>query len=548
MKKYIYILSITISASLFSCNDLDVIPLGQIADSNFPKTDNDAIAVTTAIYQPNIGISTALGYAIDLTSELETSNEAFNSGGDLLSKQEWEPTNSYVTSNWNALYNIITRANDVVDKIGPSEIITPALKTRLVGEAKFLRAYAYFYLVQLWGEVPLVLHNIDGDKIPRTPVNDVYEQIISDLKDAAESLPVYTDYAPADRGRATKGAALAYLSKVHLVWGQIDDNADAATRKTRFGESVKYADLVTGYSLEENFLANWDKSNRNGKEAIFSVQHIQGQASATSGGNHLVHCSFYGGLSNSTKPHVWATNYYDLKTVANPETGKLDTIIDVSTIKNKWYDDFDDRDQRKRGTYLKDYRIDVDSVFVYDLVRYRKYIDTANLATTSTTIDINRTVIRYAEVLLLKAEAINERDGAPNADAYEAINQVRRRAFRQPFNSPSEIADLPAGLDYNGFKAKIQQERVFELTYEQNRLTDLIRWRIFVQTLKEAVSKKYIADNLGKQNVKPHYYRFPIPKSERDIDPERFWQNYGYDGSKITENPYRNYEPGWTDR
>ncbi|MDR0750356.1 MAG: RagB/SusD family nutrient uptake outer membrane protein [Tannerellaceae bacterium] len=537
MKKYIVLA--TLSASIFACNDLDLAPLGQIADSNFPKSDDDAIAITTGIYQPNTGISTALGYAIDLTSELETNGENPNSGGALLGKMEWYPDNSYVASNWNALYNIITRANDVIDKVGASETITPSLRTRLVGEARFLRAYAYFYLVQLWGEVPLVLHNLDGDKVPRTAVNEVYGQIVSDLKEAAEALPVHTDYADADRGRASKGAALAYLSKVHLVWGQTDDDADDATRKGRFAESVQYANLVTGYSLEEDFLANWDRNNANGKEVIFSVQHLQGQASATSGGNHLVHCSFYGGLSNAVEPHVFSTNYYERD---------ADKKVIPSTIVNKWRDDFDDRDQRKRGTYLKDYRISDDSVFVFNFVRYRKYIDTAAITTTATTIDINRTVIRYAEVLLLKAEAINERDGAPNAEAYEAINQVRRRAFRQPAATASALADLQPGLDYNGFKARIRQERLFELTYEQNRWTDLVRWRIYVQTLKEAVSKKYVAADLGKQNVKPHYYRFPIPKAERDIDPERLWQNYGYDGSLITENPYRNYEPGWTDR
>ncbi|MDR1155845.1 MAG: RagB/SusD family nutrient uptake outer membrane protein [Bacteroidales bacterium] len=539
MKKSIFILSIILSAILFSCSDLEVVPIGQVSDSNFPKTDEDAIAVTSAIYQPNVGISTALGYAIDLTSELETNAENPNSGGALLGKMQWEPSNSYVSSVWNALYNIITRANDVIDKVGPSEIITPALRTRLTGEAKFLRAYAYFYLVQLWGEVPLVLHNVDGDKTPRTAVNDVYAQIVSDLKDAVDALPAYTEYADADRGRASKGAAIGYLSKVYLVWGQTDDSADASTRRERFSESVRYADLVTGYSLEENFLANWDNNNRNGKEVLFSVQHLQGQAAATSGGNHLVHCSFYGGLSNSLFPHVYSTNYYEKD---------ADGKVIVSTIANKWYNDFDDRDQRKRGTYLKEYRISEDSLFVYDYVRYRKYIDTAHITTTATTIDVNRTVIRYAEILLLKAEAINERDGAPNAEAYEAINQVRRRAFRQPLNSTSVIADLPAGLDYAGFKAKIQQERVFELTYEQNRWTDLVRWRIFVRTLKEAVSNKWIADDTGKQDVKPYFYRFPIPKAERDIDPERFWQNYGYDGSTIAENPYRNFEPGWTDR
>jgi hypothetical protein len=538
MTKPLLIIATILSASLIACNDLDVLPVGQVSNSNFPRSDDDAIAVTAAVYQPNVGISTALGYAIDLTSELETNAENPNSGGALLGKMQWDPSNSYVASNWNGLYNTITRANDVVDKIGPSDAVTPALRDRLAGEAKFLRAYAYFYLVQLWGEVPLVLHNLDGDKIPRTPVNDVYTQIVTDLKEAADALPLHSEYADSDRGRASKGAALAYLSKVYLVWGQTDDYADNATRKERFSESVKYANLVAGYSLEEEFLNNWSVTNRNGKEAIFSVQHVQGQAAASSGGNHLVHCSFYGGLSNTLFPHVYSTNYYE-----KDAAGK----VIVSSIVNKWYNDFDDRDQRKRGTYLKDFRIDKDSVFVYDYVRYRKYVDTTHLATTATTIDVNRTVIRYAEVLLLKAEAINERDGAPSAEAYEAVNQVRRRAFREPIAGASAIADLPAGLDYNGFKARIQQERVFELTYEQNRWTDLVRWRIFNRTLKEAVSRKYIAADLGKQEVKPHYYRFPIPKAERDIDPERFWQNYGYDGSTITVSPYRDYEPGFTD-
>jgi hypothetical protein len=355
---------------------------------------------------------------------------------------------------------------------------------------------------------------------------------------------VHTDYADADRGRASKGAALAYLSKVYLVWGQVDDSADAASRKERFGESVRYANLVTGYVLEETFLANWDNNNRNGKEVIFSIQHLQGQTTASAGGNHLVHCSFYGGLSNekAALPHVYATSNYE-----RDETDEDKPII-ASTIVNKWYNDFDDRDQRKRGSYLKEYRISPDSLFVYDHVRYRKYIDTTHIQTTAATIDVNRTVIRYAETLLLKAEAINERDGAPNAEAYEAVNQVRRRAFYQPLDAASALADLPSGLDYNGFKARIQQERVFELTYEQNRWTDLVRWRIYIQTLKESVSNGHVHPELGKQNVQPYYYRLPIPKAERDIDPVRLWQNYGYDGSAITENPYRNYEPGWTDR
>jgi hypothetical protein len=370
--------------------------------------------------------------------------------------------------------------------------------------------------------VPLVLHNIDGANATRAAVDDVYTQIVQDLTDAAAVLPKAGEYADADKGRATQGAAYAYLSKVYLVWGQTSEKSGTAVQKERYAKSVEYANLVTGYSLEENFLDNWAKSNRNGKESIFATQHIQGQYAAGDGGNHLVHCSFYSGFSNTVLPHVYPTS-------------------------DKWYNDFDDQDQRKKGTYVKElYNPTTGEIFVFSpILRYRKYIDTADVISSSSTRDINRTIIRYAEVLLLKAEAINERDGGPNAEAYEAFNQVRRRAFRHfPVTAPSHH-DLPAGLDYEGFKQRIQQERVFELTYEQNRWTDLVRWRIFVKTLKDAVSNGYISEVYEKQNVKQHYYRFPIPKAQRDINPEGLWQNYGYDGydpAKTGANPYADFK------
>ncbi|MDR0744891.1 MAG: RagB/SusD family nutrient uptake outer membrane protein [Mediterranea sp.] len=505
-----------------SCSDLDVTALGQLSDSNFPQTEEDAVALANAVYYPNVRISTALGYVFDLTTELEANAEQENSGGDLLGRMKWDPSNSYVATVWQNLYEIVTRANDVVDKVGEAT----DLRRRLSGEARFLRAYAYFYLVQGWGEVPLVLHNAEAADALREDVEVVYGQIVEDLEYAASVLPAAAEYGNTDKGRATKGAALAYLAKVYLVWGQTSKNTGAA--KERYTKSVEYANQVTGYALEEVFLDNWNNNNRNGKEAIFSVQHLQGQYAAGDGGNHLAHCAFVGGFSNNSLPHVYATS-------------------------DKWYEDFDDADQRKRGTYLKEYTFSEDQgsfkageTFTFDRVRYRKYIDTTQVAGgyAANTRDINRTVIRYAEVLLLKAEAINERDGGPNAEAYTAINQVRRRAFRQPLNTPSALADLSAGLDYAGFKAAIQQERVFELTYEQNRWTDLVRWRIFVKTVKEAVTNGWIESKYEKQNVKQHYYRFPIPKAQRDINPE-LWQNYGYDGydeSKTGANPYAGFE------
>ncbi|MDP4237960.1 MAG: RagB/SusD family nutrient uptake outer membrane protein [Bacteroidota bacterium] len=515
MKRLLYIL--VLSVVLISCSDsLNVVPVGQLMEGNFPATDGDAIALTNGVYVPNTGISTSLAYMIDLTSELTISGDNPNGGGYLLGVLQWDPTNSYVTSVWTALYKGIASANDVVDKVGASSAITESLKTRLIGEAKFLRAYYYFYAVQFWGEVPLVLHNVNGTNTTRAAVDDVYAQIVSDLGSAASNLPDAGSYASVDKGRASKGAAYALLSKVYLVWGQTSNTGGSTAQKDKFKKSIDAANNVKGYSLEENFLDNWASSNKNGKESIFSTQHTLGQVADGSGGDHLAHCAFASGFSNAL-PHV--------------------VVSDI-----KYFDAFDDRDQRKAGTYAKQlYNPATSSVFTFTLPRYRKYIDAANPLSSASNRNINRSILRYAEVLLLKAEAINEYNGAPTAEAYEAINEVRRRAFSHfPVTDPSSD-DLPQGLDYEGFKSKIQQERVFELTYEQNRRLDLIRWKIYVKTLKDSgVDPTY-----KKQTVSLKNYRFPIPQSQRDINPVGLWQNWGYDGyneAKTGSNPYAGLE------
>ncbi|HMM02260.1 MAG: RagB/SusD family nutrient uptake outer membrane protein [Prevotella sp.] len=515
MKKLLY--TLILSVTILSCSDsLDVTPIGKLMGGNFPVTDEDAIALTNGIYTPNVGISTSLAYMIDLTTETTVSGENPNSGGGLLGLIQWEPTNSYVTSVWTAFYVGITSANDAIDKLSESKTVSESIKKRSIGEARFLRAYYYYYAVQFWGEVPLVLHNVDGKNTTRASIDEVYAQIEDDLKSAADNLPDVSSYADSDKGRASKGAAYALLSKVYLVWAQTSESGGDTARKDRFRKSVDAANSVTGYELEEDFLDNWNVNNKNGKESIFSTQHASGTATDGSGGNHLAHCAFSSGFSNST-PHVLISD-------------------------NKYYDAFDDRDQRKSGTYAKElYNPSTNSVFTFTRPRYRKYIDASDPLGSASNRNINRSIIRYADILLVKAEAINELNNGPTTDAYDAINQVRRRAFEHfPLNQTSPD-DLPAGLDYNGFRKAVQQERMFELTYEQSHWLDLVRWRIYVKTLKESG----LDESYKKSSVSLKNYRFPIPQSQRNINPEGLWQNWGYDGyneSKTGANPYAGFE------
>lgn len=518
MKKILY--SVALIATLAGCSDsLNQVPQGNLGQGNIPASDNDAVALVNAVYQVNVGKSTAFGYMTDLVTETTISGENPNGGGGLLGLLKWDATNSYIVGMWRDLNKGITNANDAIDNIEGNPAISEDIRKRTVGEARFLRAYYLNYAVQFWGDFPIVLHNADGQGVTRDPVDDVYRQIVEDLTAAAESLPL--TYGSIDKGRATSGAAYALLSKVYLTWGQVSPTLTDADRKEKYNLAVGAADKVISsgqYELEEEFLANWDNNNRNGKESIFATQHNTGSADDGTGGNHLCHCAFSNGFSNSL-PHVVPAN--------------RDVV-----------DSYGEGDQRREGSFADElYNPATGTYFHFDLPRFRKYIDTSDPQSSANNRNINRTILRYAEVLLLKAEAINERDKQPNADAYEAINQVRRRAFRSfPVTAPSSY-DLPSGLGYKDFQAAVRQERTWEFVYEQKHWLDLVRWRILVKTIKNSTVAQ--DPQYNKQTIDLHHYRYPIPQAQRDLNPDGLWQNWGYDGAdeaKTGANPYAGFE------
>ncbi|WP_394774598.1 RagB/SusD family nutrient uptake outer membrane protein [Flavobacterium sp.] len=490
MKKII--ITIILSAVfLGSCTELEVTPTSFVTEDNYFKTQDDAIASVSAVYASlalDPGEQSLFGRNLYFLTDMATDYaaagvSATNPQVRALSSLTHDATSDRVQVAWRQIYAGINRANVSIDNI-PKVAGTEAIKTRLINEAKFIRGLLYFQAVRLWGGVPIILHEptsiqLESLKSKRATVDEVYAQIISDLN-AAEALPA--TYAATDAGRATSGAAKAILAKVYL------------TRKDYPNAILKAREVINGgygYGLFESFQDIFTKTKKNGKEHIFSVQFEANMAGNGSSGSTFQSTSFTG--FTATEP--------------------ADIISDVALF----YDIYAPGDTRRDVSYAKTLPIPgTANIYTFPKPIFKKYLDLTNLATPGN-VAINFPVIRYADILLSLAEAINEQ-GTPTPEAYELINQVRRRAFAKAITTPDATVDL-AGLTQTTFRAAIKEERKKEFVQEGQRWFDLVRWGTLVTEIKKVTAKNSVSE---RNNL------YPIPQSERNIDPVGLPQNPGY--------------------
>jgi hypothetical protein len=489
MKKIITLVLSTVL--LVSCTELEVTPTSFVTEQNFFKTEDDAIASVTAVYaslNQDPGEQSLFGRNLYFLTDMATDYaaagvSATNPQVRALSSLTHDATSDRVQLAWRQIYAGINRANVAIDNI-PKVSGSEATKTRLINEAKFIRALLYFHAVRLWGGVPIVLHEptsiqVESLKSKRASVDEVYAQIIADLKDA-ENLPL--TYPANQAGRATSGAAKAILVKVYL------------TRRDWQNTILKANEVIDGgygYALFENFDDIFNKTKKNGKEHIFSVQFEPNQAGNGSSGSTFQATSFTG--FTATEP--------------------ADIISDVSLF----YDIYEPGDTRRDASYIKElYNPATGSVYTFPKPLFKKYLDLNNLATPSN-VAINFPIIRYADILLSYAEAINERDGV-TAQALEAVNQVRRRAFGKPIATLDATVDL-TGVSTAQLREAIREERKKEFVQEGQRWFDLVRWGTLVSEVKKVSAKNSVSE---RNNL------YPIPQSERNIDPVGLPQNDGY--------------------
>jgi starch-binding outer membrane protein, SusD/RagB family len=287
--------------ALSSCNKLTENPKSIIVANQFYQTPNDAISAVTAVYSslntdpggdfPMYGRQ--LYFMADAATDDETEgNAASNADVRAMGSITYIANNNRIQANWTQHYMGINWANVAIDNISAMQLDT-TLKNRLVRESKFIRALLYFNLVRFFGDVPLVLHqagDISQATVIRTPVAGVYKQIIADLTDA-ENLPV--SYSGNDIGRATSGAAKTLLAKVYLTQ---KDWKDASAK------SLEVMNGPYGYALFSNFADVFNKSTKNGKEHIFSVQFLSNSGANNS--RDRIMTDVFSGFSSKVPPDL----------------------------------------------------------------------------------------------------------------------------------------------------------------------------------------------------------------------------------------------------
>src|SRR6266566_439102 len=412
-------------------------------------------------------------------------------------------SNEWLWRVWRQIYGAINQANVLIARIPQMTQVSQDVKDRYLGAFKFHRAFNHFNAVRVWGSVPLMMRPTTefatATQITRAPIAEIYDSIALDLEDAATLLPPrWPDAATPDDGRPTRGAANAMLADVYL------NMSGALVQENHWADAARAAKAVIdskAYSLVLNFADLWLIKNKNGPEHIYSIQF---------GGlkRNLFTCqSRPGGTSIGTEP---CTNYW----------------FSTAAFMNS----FDSLDARKPVTFLT--RVTAGTVtYYYDKTAtdgksnpfgdfnsrglgfepyYGKFFDAGgpgaiNLNNSRT--DLNWPIYRYADVLLMYAEAGNEANGP--ALALGAVNQVRRRAG---------LPGLPA-LSQDSLRTAIRRERSFELAFESKRVFDLKRWGFFYDTLS--------VDPVAKLGLKPFHVLMPIPQYEMELDPALV-QNPGY--------------------
>lgn len=480
--------SVLLIFSLAGCEDfLQKNPQGELTQEVFPQTASDALLATNAVYSSIRGWHfNSGGYPIlDIMSD--DSHKGSNPNDQLTTVGPFDSFKISVTADgldrwWSTLYEGIKYANLVIEKVPPIEM-DELVKSRCVAEARFLRAAYYFDLVRAWGGVPLVTTMTPPMQLVRSSKEEVYQLILEDLGYAIENLPERSAQDLKDRGRVTSGAARSLRAKVALFQNDFTSAEQFALEVIRSGE----------YDLEPKFA---DASSINGEHGIESVFEVGAMEVEGTYGNQYANTQGVRGTPN----RGWGLNRpsENLRNSFEPGDPRLDaTIIDLGET-------LDGVKILGDGTTPDVTYDDQGNVIERECYNQKVWVPGNN---TITQFGHNRRIIRYADVLLMAAEALNENNKPGDALVY--LNKVRQRARE---GNPEILPDITeTGKDQ--LRDIILNERRHELALEGHRFWDLIR------TGKAVTVLGPLGFMAGKHEL------LPVPQTEIDISQGTLLQN-----------------------
>lgn len=491
LKNNFWALILIISTGLvaLSCTEdfLDKSPKAQLTEDSFFQTPEHATQSVNAVYNYlrnfNVHVFSYIGVT-DIASDDAEKGSVPGDAGFLqdINDFTFDANNTASAGIWGGYYKGIFRANQVIQNV-PTIEMDEGLKNRLTGEARFLRAYFYFFLVRVYGGVPIIDHPLKPSEYQqaRNSKEEVYAFIRQDLDFAIAHLPAKSEYAPEDLGRATKGAAQAYLAKVHLFEGNFQGAYDQATAVINSNE----------YALYPDYLEIFRQEGEHSSESIFEVSAV---ALEQGGGGHQFN-EVQGIRGNPN--NGWGFNSPSDDLDAAYEDGdprrEATIIFDGQTLPNG---DVVEADQNM-GANIKF------SGKAYVPVRPPSGYGNSGA---------NIRLMRYADILLIASEAANEMENTSITLDY--LNQVRERARQGDTNVLPSVTTT----NQEELRMAIYHERRVELAMEQHRYFDLVRQ----DRAQEVFAKLGITWVPGKHEV------FPLPQSEIDISEGVLKQNPNY--------------------
>lgn len=498
---------------LTSCHKmLDTTPTDFISPVNYYETADHIKKALTGVYDP---LGTLDMYGFRLHGPLIYGNDEGlrSSSGEVtgVSVYNYSASEPLVNNLWNACYIGIDRANDLLANIHKASM-NDTLRNQYRSEALFLRAYYYYILVQCWGDVPLKLTptiDVEQVNLARTPIPQVYGQIVKDMTEAKDGAATITSLGY--NGRVSKTAIFGMLARVSLSM------AGYPLRDvSKYEQAKAWADSVI-LSGEHALASDYRQIFINQCQDIYDIRE------------NLWEIEFFGNGLDAYNETSWLGVWFGIISTDLQEPGYCYGALYAT---HKLYTLYEATDQRRDwniGTYRYSGVNKVDFTASQVFNRYPgKWRREYELVTPKQKNGgpINFPIMRYSDVLLMRAEAENELNGPAGAHAY--LNQVRARAGASLFEGPIEITSQ------DEMRSVIQDERSRELCFEGQRTQDLKRWGIFISTMKNLSSTitvtypanlRYLA--LAGNNLTDRYLLFPIPSRELSLN-KAMVQNTGW--------------------